>query len=180
MSRSLSSEYVEMQSNGCQTELNEIVPQLNSPNSIEIDNTEDSKKVTNGEACENFHVIPEIIIDSKSKSNFSSFYLSIPRESNNENDTFYKNIPSATMIFNMATRNETQITKQSIINENEHVNDQNINENIKASDQNSSFIEQNKKKCPNFNICQGKGNIILNRKNHCVLDNCPKKMNIIV
>ena len=44
MSRSLSSEYVEMQSNGCQTELNEIVPQLNSPNSIEIDNTKDSKR----------------------------------------------------------------------------------------------------------------------------------------
>jgi hypothetical protein len=99
-----------MQSNGCQTELNEIVPQLNSPNSIEIDNTEDSKKVTNGEACENFHEIPELIIDAK--SNFSSFDLSIPRRSNNENATFYNNIPSATMRFNMATRNETQINKQ--------------------------------------------------------------------
>ena len=177
MSRSLSSDYVEMQTNGCQTEFNDLKLQKNYANSIQIDNTDTSNKVPSVEASENFSVIPELIMDAK--PNFSSFDQSFHRNSNNEHATFYNNIPSATMRFNMATRNETQSIKQAIINENEDVNDQNINENIKASDQNSSFIEQNKKKCPNFNICQGKGNIIANRKNHCVLNNCPKKMNKI-
>ena len=177
MSRSLSSDYVEMQTNGCQTEFNDLKLQKNYANSIQIDNTDTSNKVPSVEASENFYVIPELIMDEK--PNFSSFDQSFHRNSNNEHATFYNNIPSATMRFNMATRNETQSIKQAIINENEDVNDQNINENIKASDQNSSFIEQNKKKCPNFNICQGKGNIIANRKNHCVLNNCPKKMNKI-
>ena len=177
MSRSLSSDYVEMQTNGCQTEFNDLKLQKNYANSIQIDNTDTSNKVPSVEASENFYVIPELIMDAK--PNFSSFDQSFHRNSNNEHATFYNNIPSATMRFNMATRNETQSIKQAIINENEDVNDQNINENIKASDQNSSFIEQNKKKCPNFNICQGKGNIIANRKNHCVLNNCPKKMNKI-
>ena len=159
MSRSLSSDYVEMQTNGCQTEFNDLKLQKNYANSIQIDNTDTSNKVPSVEASENFYVIPELIMDAK--PNFSSFDQSFHRNSNNEHATFYNNIPSATMRFNMATRNETQSIKQAIINENEDVNDQNINEN------------------PNFNICQGKGNIIANRKNHCVLNNCPKKMNKI-
>ena len=177
MSRSLSSDYVEMQTNGCQTEFNDLKLQKNYANSIQIEHTDTSNKVPSVEASENCYVIPELIMDAK--TNFSSFDQSFHRNSNNEHATFYNNIPSATMRFNMATRNETQSIKQAIINENEGVNDQNINENIKASDQNCSFNEQNKKKCPNFNICQGKGNIITNRKNHCVLNNCPKKMNKI-
>ena len=44
MSRSLSSDYVEMQTNGCQTEFNDLKLQKNYANSIQIDNTDTSNK----------------------------------------------------------------------------------------------------------------------------------------
>ena len=177
MSRSLSSDCVEMQTNGCQTDFNENDPQIqiNSSNSIDIVNSDTSNKVTNVEASVYGHEIQELIIDDN--TNFSSYDLSVNRRSNDENSHFYNNISSATMRFNMATQNETQINKQVNYNGNEDVIEQNTNEMIKTTDQHSSFNEQNNKKCPNFNICQGKGNINPNRKNHRALDNCPKKIN---
>ena len=67
MSRSLSSDYVEMQTNGCQTDFNENDPQIqiNSSNSIDIVNSDTSNKVTNVEASVYGHEIQELIIDDK-------------------------------------------------------------------------------------------------------------------